>query len=294
VLRVGVTVFRFVSLTRARYWLTHTLKNNRGRGQACPLTDKDDDITVDDVANTTSAPAKHTRQTGGDTSPSHVVTGSSLVDQGALAGDRSKGGNTIETAGSAVTGDPPCDGSTIAAGGGRTEEREKGGKEKMADGEVSSAKPSRTRASTSKKPDEEGVHGVGVQPTSTYEKIRLVSRQWCKPEGVVNRPVLSEYLDTVLQFMMFNPGSSLAALIQRFHPIFSPFAMRELLEILEELGCVRKFVMPKRKPATLFSARRVQQDSSVVDMNSASSEELLFEVTVDCALRLGQFLNYMG
>ena len=32
VVRVGVTVYRYVSLCHARHWLIHTLKNNRGRG----------------------------------------------------------------------------------------------------------------------------------------------------------------------------------------------------------------------------------------------------------------------
>lgn len=66
---------------------------------------------------------------------------------------------------------------------------------------------------------------------STYDRIRLQIFPWKKPEGYLNRPVYSQMLQSMLLYVISNPGISFKNISGRFLPYLLPFHVIELLKV---------------------------------------------------------------
>jgi hypothetical protein len=121
--------------------------------------------------------------------------------------------------------------------------------------------------------------------TATYKPVAFVPRPWRTPEGTVNHDSLKTMLRSVLSSVMENPGITRVTLIEKYAAVLQPVPLFELLEMLDEIGCIRqKLIAASHKPS-LFSARPTFTD---VKVDTGRETEVFFP-TIDCILKLGQF-----
>lgn len=92
-----------------------------------------------------------------------------------------------------------------------------------------------------------------------FEKIMYVPRIWRKPDGTLNRPTFFQLLSAILSYILDHPGVTEHDFKAKFSSKMEPCVqMLELLQILEKMGCIRRFFMRPDTTArcSLFSKRR--------------------------------------
>ena len=101
-------------------------------------------------------------------------------------------------------------------------------------------------------------------------QVSLSLRPWLRICGSVNRRVLDRMLGTVLFLVMENPGISGTKLAKHLSPALLPVHVHDLLHMLYDLNCVRKYkIVLHSKPSTLFSGTQLVQTRGMraVDLN---------------------------
>jgi len=68
---------------------------------------------------------------------------------------------------------------------------------------------------------------------STYDRVRLIIQPWRKPEGGINKPIFKMMLESVMLFLMMNPGSDEETLFKRYRPYLQPMVLRNILNVSE-------------------------------------------------------------
>ncbi|KAK6176997.1 hypothetical protein SNE40_015192 [Patella caerulea] len=127
--------------------------------------------------------------------------------------------------------------------------------------------------------------------SSDFEKVRLICRPWRKPEGHLNRSSFSSMLESVLLFVMANPSCIRKAIEDKFGPYLKPVALLELLEVLQDLGCVTKNILRKTSSKTsLFSKPTTYQNVEI----EKEGDIVMYESTPDCCLKFGQFSFFLS
>lgn len=89
--------------------------------------------------------------------------------------------------------------------------------------------------------------------TKKFKTVCLIPRPWRYIDGLLNRPVLKQMLETIILHLKAYPNSTLESLYSHFSPILQPIMTLELIEMLETLKCVQKFVLKKEISCNLFS-----------------------------------------
>ncbi|XP_062866959.1 general transcription factor 3C polypeptide 1 isoform X2 [Trichomycterus rosablanca] len=137
-----------------------------------------------------------------------------------------------------------------------------------------------------------GEEGTGARTED--ETLAFVARPWRIVDGSLNAPVCKGMLEALLSHVMTHPGVPEPALLQHYSGVLQPLLILDLLEVLLELGCVRKsFTVTPPKPS-LFSRPclprlREQGGVSVLDQVVA-----FYEPTVDCSVRLARLLPHQN
>lgn len=93
----------------------------------------------------------------------------------------------------------------------------------------------------------------------SFEKILYIPRLWRKPDGTLNRPVLLQLMSAVLSYILDNPGVTEDDFKAKFSRKIEPCVQTlEVLRILEEMGCIRRFFLRPDTTAkcSIFSKRR--------------------------------------
>ncbi|XP_053679804.1 general transcription factor 3C polypeptide 1 [Anopheles nili] len=85
-----------------------------------------------------------------------------------------------------------------------------------------------------------------------YKFMQLAMAPWISIEGKINKRVLYRWLSSVLLYCVAHPGVLMSVLNVRFN-MLSPFHLRQLLEILQEYGCVSLHSMECQLKKTIFS-----------------------------------------
>ncbi|KAM4829869.1 general transcription factor 3C polypeptide 1 [Thomomys bottae] len=116
-----------------------------------------------------------------------------------------------------------------------------------------------------------------------HENICFVSRPWRSVDGHLNVPVCKGMMEAMLYHVMSRPGIAESGLLEYYEGVLQPVAVLELLQSLEALGCVRKRVLRKPPPVSLFSRPAAEAAPGPGDGCMA-----FYEPTVDCTLRLGR------
>ncbi|XP_060590101.1 general transcription factor 3C polypeptide 1-like [Ruditapes philippinarum] len=132
--------------------------------------------------------------------------------------------------------------------------------------------------------DEEHVIQNKAPSVSTYDKVRLVIQPWRKPEGGINKGILKMMLESVMLYLMMNPGSPEDALVRRYSPYLQPMILRNIVDVLEDIGCVYRKFINSTKPS-LFS----KPSLPTVGGEEEEGSIVVMVPTEDCVIKLGLF-----
>ncbi|XP_033887419.3 general transcription factor 3C polypeptide 1 isoform X2 [Acipenser ruthenus] len=134
---------------------------------------------------------------------------------------------------------------------------------------------------------EENQRGEGVSEGASCEVVGFLSRPWRIVDGSLNKPLCKGMMEAVLLHIMTRPGVPEQQLVRHYQGVLQPVAIRELLQALEDLGCLLKRSMRKPSRVSLFSSPG-RAEESVCMKQKGSSSEVFYEPTIDCCLRLGK------
>merc|ERR1712142_119502 len=97
-------------------------------------------------------------------------------------------------------------------------------------------------------------HDEGVK-SNTHERVRIIIRPWKAIDGTVNKPTLRTMLQSLLTHLMTKPGVTFEDVCKKYSPIIQAVPLLELLEMLEEIGCIEtRYVLSNHK-SSMFSKR---------------------------------------
>uniref|UniRef100_A0A8C2F3I2 General transcription factor IIIC subunit 1 n=1 Tax=Cyprinus carpio TaxID=7962 RepID=A0A8C2F3I2_CYPCA len=128
----------------------------------------------------------------------------------------------------------------------------------------------------------------GVCLGSEVGSVWFVSRPWRVVDGSLNRPVCKGMLESLLLHIMSSPALLESQLLQHYSQVLQPVVVLELLQVLVDVGCVRKrYTVQKHKPS-LFSKPRAPQVKGQAEVSLRDAGTVFYEPTVDCVLRLAR------
>ncbi|RXN35951.1 general transcription factor 3C polypeptide [Labeo rohita] len=132
----------------------------------------------------------------------------------------------------------------------------------------------------------DGAEGAADQ--DTHESVRFVIRPWRVVDGSLNRPVCKGMLESLLLHIMSSPALRESQLLQHYSQVLQPVVVLDLLQVLVDLGCVRKrYTVQQHKPS-LFSKPRAPQVKGQAEVGLRDAGTAFYEPTVDCVLRLAR------
>uniref|UniRef100_A0AAR2L3A0 B-block binding subunit of TFIIIC domain-containing protein n=1 Tax=Pygocentrus nattereri TaxID=42514 RepID=A0AAR2L3A0_PYGNA len=137
-----------------------------------------------------------------------------------------------------------------------------------------------------------GATGSSLQKDNAAEVLSFVARPWRIVDGSLNRPVCKGMLEALLLHIMTNPGVPEPALLQHYSGVLQPVIVLDLLQVLMELGCVKKRFTLNRPKASLFSRPSVPEVRSQGEFGVVEDVVAFYEPTVDCSLRLAQMFPH--
>ncbi|XP_026121047.1 general transcription factor 3C polypeptide 1 [Carassius auratus] len=128
----------------------------------------------------------------------------------------------------------------------------------------------------------------GAADLDTHGSLRFVSRPWRVVDGSLNRPVCKGMLESLLLHIMSSPALLEAQLLQHYSQVLQPVVVLELLQVLVDVGCVKKrYTIQQHKPS-LFSKPRAPQVKGQAEVSLRDAGTVFYEPTVDCVLRLAR------
>ncbi|XP_077094311.1 general transcription factor 3C polypeptide 1 isoform X3 [Siphateles boraxobius] len=134
----------------------------------------------------------------------------------------------------------------------------------------------------------DGAEGAADPDEHSWESVRFASRPWRVVDGSLNRPVCKGMLESLLLHVMSSPALRESVLLQHYSQVLQPVVVLDLLQVLIDLGCVRKrFTVQPPKPS-LFSKPRVPQVKGHAEVSLRDAGTAFYEPTVDCILRLAR------
>lgn len=119
------------------------------------------------------------------------------------------------------------------------------------------------------------------------ERFKVRPYPWIRINGSLNRRVLDKWLGVLLLHLSLNCGALLRDLGKKFNGLML-FDLRQLLEILQELGCVelKCYIEPK---VSLFSSYTTSHIEPATDFDESKS--IYVEITDDAMHRLSFFIG---
>ncbi|XP_028827799.1 general transcription factor 3C polypeptide 1 isoform X2 [Denticeps clupeoides] len=122
-----------------------------------------------------------------------------------------------------------------------------------------------------------------------FQKFSFVSRPWRTVDGSLNLPVCKGMIEGVLAHIMSQPGLTERHLVQHYIHLLQPTVTLDLVQVLVELGCVKRRFLLSRPQTLLFSEPRCSEVSGYdVGPNACHDATAFYEPTMDAALRLAK------
>ncbi|XP_066545864.1 general transcription factor 3C polypeptide 1 isoform X2 [Amia ocellicauda] len=126
-----------------------------------------------------------------------------------------------------------------------------------------------------------------VEDSSELERVSFISRPWRIVDGSLNQPVCKGMLEALLFHIMTRPGVPQPVLLRHYSGVLQPVVVLELLQALEEMGCIqRRSISPTPRPS-LFS-RPGPAQLREGPPQPVTSDCVFYEPALDCCLRLGR------
>ncbi|MBN3305138.1 TF3C1 factor, partial [Amia calva] len=121
----------------------------------------------------------------------------------------------------------------------------------------------------------------------TQMRVSFISRPWRIVDGSLNQPVCKGMLEALLFHIMTRPGVPQPVLLRHYSGVLQPVVVLELLQALEEMGCIqRRSISPTPRPS-LFS-RPGPAQLREGPPQPVTSDCVFYEPALDCCLRLGR------
>ncbi|XP_072514014.1 general transcription factor 3C polypeptide 1 isoform X2 [Salminus brasiliensis] len=130
--------------------------------------------------------------------------------------------------------------------------------------------------------------GGGGEGSEQEDVLSFVARPWRIVDGSLNRPVCKGMLEALLLHIMTHPTIPEPSLLHYYSGVLQPVVILDLLQVLIELGCVRKRFAVGRPKASLFSRPRAPEVRGQGEVSVTEDVVVFYEPTVDCSLRLSQ------
>ncbi|XP_073716207.1 general transcription factor 3C polypeptide 1 isoform X4 [Misgurnus anguillicaudatus] len=157
-----------------------------------------------------------------------------------------------------------------------------------ADGNEAELDPSHSYIKVVVTDGDEGAAADQEKDSVAYESVRFVSRPWRAVDGLLNRPVCKGMLESVLLHIMSNPGIRESLVLQHYSQVLQPVIILELLQVLIDLGCLRKRYTVQQQKPSLFSKPRTPEVKGQTEVRLKDISMAFYEPTVDCTLRLAR------
>ncbi|XP_035516207.1 general transcription factor 3C polypeptide 1-like isoform X2 [Morone saxatilis] len=119
--------------------------------------------------------------------------------------------------------------------------------------------------------------------------VSFISRPWRMVDSSLNRQVCKGMLEAILYHIMYRPGLTQQALVEHYKDVLQAVAVLDLVQVLIEMGCVTKRTLVKAPKSSLF-ARPVNQTRSETKIKIEKPDEVFYEPTISCCLRISQVL----
>ncbi|KAK2720796.1 hypothetical protein QYM36_004610 [Artemia franciscana] len=110
-----------------------------------------------------------------------------------------------------------------------------------------------------------------------YDKFFVILRPWINVDGSVNWPGLSFMLLSILSHIMDRPGATMTEIADNFLPSLVNIITYDLIEILEEIHCITRYVIMKQ-PVSLFS-----KNNLIPEIRPVNELDLEKEIQVEAA-----------
>lgn len=123
------------------------------------------------------------------------------------------------------------------------------------------------------------------------KQLMYVPRLWRKPDGGLNRPVFHQMLSAVMSYILDNPGVTEDRFRTDFsHQIEPCVQTLDLLKMLEQLGCVKRFFtrVDTTAKCTLYSRRR---ELTICDQY-CPGDTVCYEGTPEALVNFAAFTAY--
>ncbi|XP_031625024.1 general transcription factor 3C polypeptide 1 [Contarinia nasturtii] len=125
-----------------------------------------------------------------------------------------------------------------------------------------------------------------IPPTKKTFPLKMAP--WIRVNGSVNRRVIDKYAGTILLHCIEHVGLTLFTLCTRFHYLL-PIHVHEIVQYLEEFGCITKTTMTKRKKVTLFSKYQSVSTGPATDLDDF--KDIVIEPTIDAVVKMSIFIG---
>ncbi|XP_050532028.1 general transcription factor 3C polypeptide 1 isoform X2 [Daktulosphaira vitifoliae] len=129
-----------------------------------------------------------------------------------------------------------------------------------------------------------------ISKSKESEEFSLIKvRPWTRLDLTINQKVLEKFLNSVLSKIVKKPGIFLKNLKKEYNPIIQPLHVRELVEMLEAMKCVKMISIKNvLKPSCFSELWPSNHNLSFCDALGLEDESsIMIEPTLDCDLRFG-------
>ncbi|XP_066516426.1 general transcription factor 3C polypeptide 1-like [Hoplias malabaricus] len=132
----------------------------------------------------------------------------------------------------------------------------------------------------------------GAVGSEEEDVVSFVARPWCIVDGSLNKPVCKGMLEALLLHIMTHPCVPEPTLLQHYSGVLQPVVILDLLQVLTELGCVKKRFTVSGPKASLFSRPSVPEVRGSGDISVVDNAMAFYEPSVDGSLRLARLFPH--
>lgn len=117
--------------------------------------------------------------------------------------------------------------------------------------------------------------------------IQILPAPWIRINGSLNRRVFDRYLGGILLHCVSFPGIIIKDVMKKFKFLY-PVHLRHLLELLEEIECLKLWTLRKQKKTLLTSyAAPILERATILD----NFEDTFVEVATDAVFKFSMFVG---
>uniref|UniRef100_A0A8C5QAQ7 Ral transcription factor IIIC subunit 1 n=1 Tax=Leptobrachium leishanense TaxID=445787 RepID=A0A8C5QAQ7_9ANUR len=113
----------------------------------------------------------------------------------------------------------------------------------------------------------------------------FLGRPWRIVDGSLNKPVCKGMMEAVLYHIMSKPGITESHLLLHYSSVLQPLVVLELLQVLENIGCIKKYHIENTTKVSLFSDSVTPQ--LIKKLKLSEDATTFYEPSIDCTIKLG-------